>query len=104
MIFRLVKLPDNYYVIHHINNGLCIDANWDQDIIAKECIENDNNQKFYITPYFNERFHISQYISLYVILCPSEYQPPPPSDILHFSYLTLAPDSFISWVILFLTT
>jgi hypothetical protein len=51
-VFRIVKLPDNTYVIHHINNGLCIDANWDQDILAKECIADDNNQKFYITPYF----------------------------------------------------
>ena len=50
--FRIVKSPDNTYVIHHINNGLCIDANWDQAILAKECIAHDNNQKFYITPYF----------------------------------------------------
>jgi hypothetical protein len=51
-LFRIVKSPDNTYVIRHINNGLCIDANWDQDILARECIADDNNQKFYITPYF----------------------------------------------------
>jgi hypothetical protein len=62
-LFRLVKLPDNYYVIHHINNGLCVDANWDQDIIAKEYIEDDNNQKFYITPYFkNNDNHLNKII------------------------------------------
>jgi hypothetical protein len=51
-IFRLVKFPDNYYVINHTDRRVCIDANWDQDILARECIDNDNNQKFYITPYF----------------------------------------------------
>ncbi len=50
-LFRIKNIND-YYVISHLDGKLCIDANWDQDILAKECIENDNNQKFYITPYY----------------------------------------------------
>lgn len=51
-LFRIVHINNDYYVIHHIDSGLCIDANWDRDILAKECVANDDNQKFYITPYF----------------------------------------------------
>ncbi len=50
--FRIVKTDNDYYVINHIEGGVCIDANWDADIITKPYVPNDNNQKFYITPNF----------------------------------------------------